>query len=217
MTDSHQKDPPEKPEPEQEGSLLVDLDAKTRAELSRWFGLPAVPQTTLVPAEDDEQALWRQRREAAAAACDPALVEQLYAWESRADAMTYDDGDSAALQQKYNRQSTVSGNFAATVVGGQVTDRETPFEVQANLRSCAPQALLRDLYRPQMFFPKEFEISPTRDQLPTDRLIAIQSMPPASESFLQTRQEIATSRLLLTQMYDVPWADLPLNRRQVKL
>src|SRR5688572_483859 len=56
------------------------LDAATRAELERWFGLPSFQQVEEKrppppPDEDPEVAAVRERRQKAIAAVDPALLE----------------------------------------------------------------------------------------------------------------------------------------------
>src|SRR5689334_7444755 len=55
------------------------IDAATRAELERWFGLPSFTQVeeerAAAPAEDPDIVAVRERREKAIAAVDPAMVE----------------------------------------------------------------------------------------------------------------------------------------------
>ena len=58
------------------------LDAATKAELARWFGLPSFEEPSSEaappPPEDPETAELRERRAAAAAAVDPALLDAMH-------------------------------------------------------------------------------------------------------------------------------------------
>jgi hypothetical protein len=200
--------------------VTANLDAKTQADLARWFGLPSIDSSqapTLSASnseldEDPEQAEARKRRDAAMAAADPRFLDKVFGWFDRADALTFDESAGLALQVRHSKDVTIAGDFSSTVVVGKVVDRELPYGVEGNLRDCAPQALLRDLYRPEMFFRKEFELLPLVDQHPTERLIKLDPVPPAVDSFLRTTNDVAMSLTWLRELHDIPWSKLPLKR-----
>jgi hypothetical protein len=136
------------------------IDAATRAELERWFGLPSFEQAAEKappPEEDPEIALVRERREKAIAAVDPAMLE----WH-RARIEVQDD----LLQFKPSIEVRVNPDVALldqTMIAKQASiadprEVEIPEELRDDLRTCTPQALLRDLHRPELFFDKTFEV-----------------------------------------------------------
>jgi hypothetical protein len=138
------------------------IDAATEAQLARWFGLPSfaqLPDAAAEPAapEDPEMAAVREQRARAIAAIDPVLVEEhrrrtdvpdrLIQFkpqlEVRVDpAMAFIDLDMIERQYRLAEPRAV----------------EIPQELQDDLRDCTPQALLRDLHRPELDFDKTFEV-----------------------------------------------------------
>lgn len=137
------------------------LDAATRAELERWFGLPSfdevAAQKAPAPDEDPEIKLVRERREKAIAAIDPAMVEWHRARVEAQDNLiqfkpsidVHVDPDVALLDQAMiDRQASIA----------EPREVEIPEELRDDLRNCTPQALLRDLHRPELFFDKTFEV-----------------------------------------------------------
>jgi hypothetical protein len=138
------------------------LDAATRAELERWFGLPSFDQAAEAqqvqpPEEDPEIVAVRERREKAIAAVDPAMIE----WHrARVDAQdnlisfkamidVHVNPDVALLDQAMiDKQASIA----------EPREVEIPDELRDDLRNCTPQALLRDLHRPELFFDKTFEV-----------------------------------------------------------
>jgi hypothetical protein len=138
------------------------LDAGTRADLERWFGLPSFEQLadegkTVEPPEDPEFIAVRKRRAEAIAAIDPALVE---AHRRRTDIapdlfkisptmnLVVDPSITRLDLPRLERQN-------AHLEPRQV---EIPPSLEDDLRNCTPQALLRDLHRPELTFDKTFEI-----------------------------------------------------------
>lgn len=137
------------------------LDAATRAELERWFGLPSFDQVAeqapQAPEEDPEIVAVRERREKAMAAVDPAMLE----WhrvrvEAQDDLIQFKptidvrvNPDVAMLDQAMiDRQASIA----------EPREVDIPEELRDDLRNCTPQALLRDLHRPELFFDKTFEV-----------------------------------------------------------
>lgn len=138
------------------------IDSATRAELERWFGLPSYEALAEQgahpePASEDPEVVERRRRqEAALAAVDPALLE---AHRRRTEGLAsmikplpelvlhIDPGivqiDTAMIEQR--------GSIA------DPRDVERPADLEDALSERTPQALLRDLHRPELSFYKEFQ------------------------------------------------------------
>lgn len=149
------------PEPPADSTVKEMLDAKTLADLERWFGLPSfqeLAETKREPEpEDPELVAVRERRAAAIAAIDPTLVEahrrrvercesliQFHATlESRADPSVA-QLDLAMIEQKQRL--------------AEPREVEIPAALVSDLEECTPQAILRDLHRPETFFDKMFEV-----------------------------------------------------------
>jgi hypothetical protein len=139
------------------------LDPQTRADLERWFALPSFEQVadsgaaTGPPDEDPEIAAVRERREKAIAAVDPQLLAAHIARMTACE-------DMAVFA--YTLETRVDPDMA--MVDRVLIDRqiaiadpreiELPPEMEDDLRECAPQAILRDLHRPEVDFEKTFEI-----------------------------------------------------------
>jgi hypothetical protein len=137
------------------------LDAKTRAELERWFGLPSFQELAERgeprPADLDLDAA-RERRAKAIAAVDPALVEAhrrrievgdtLIQFEAVIDVRIDPSVMQIDLAQIERQQQAIA----------EPREVEIPNELRDDLAECAPQAILRDLHRPELYFDKLFEI-----------------------------------------------------------
>jgi hypothetical protein len=202
------------------------IDASTRAELERWFGLPSFEQLAergVAPAppppeEDPEMATIRKRRADAIAAVDPALVE---AHRKRTDPPENLIRFKATLDVRVDLDIAM---FDASMIERQHTiaeprERELPEDLRDDLHDCTPQALLRDLHRPELDFEKTFEIV---DASATQRLDIVAevaqamrtrwTLPPFGKSPLQ---EV---RALLAELRDDrhrPWTDIKLPSRRV--
>ena len=136
------------------------IDAGTRAELDRWFGLPSfqqVEEKKEVTPEDPEIVAVRERRQKAIEAVDPRMVE---AHRRRTDP------PENLLQFKPSIEPRVDPSVALfdhSMVDKQMTiaeprEVEIPEPLRDDLKDCTPQAILRDLHRPELDFDKTFEI-----------------------------------------------------------
>ncbi|HWO22713.1 MAG TPA: hypothetical protein VNO30_28330 [Kofleriaceae bacterium] len=147
------------PEPEQ--TVKQILDAKTLADLERWFGLPSFQEVAErgepPPALDPEIEAVREQRAKAIAAVDPALVEahrrRVESGESllRFEAVLEVRVDPSVAQIDYahieNKQAIA-----------EPREVDIPEQLRDDLRECTPQAILRDLHRPELYFDKQFEV-----------------------------------------------------------
>jgi hypothetical protein len=140
------------------------LDAGTRADLERWFGLPSFEQLAErgvqpaePPAEDPEMLEVRRKRAAAIAAVDPALVE---AHRKRTDPPEDLLKFTATLEVRVDPDLATIDLAMIEQQYANVEPREVelPEDLRDDLHDCTPQALLRDLHRPELTFDKVFEI-----------------------------------------------------------
>ena len=193
------------------------LDAATRADLERWFGLPSFEQVAERPPEqlsEREQGAKEvlDRRAKAAAAADPAFVAALLA---RADV------DPATLLPRQQLDIDTEHDIAQCdyAMADQRASFAEPREVEIpqqlidDLHECTPQALLRDLHRAELFFDKMFEIvDVTADQ----RLDIVAEVAHAMTTSwklpaMSTLPSIEGRALLdeLRRELRSPWSDIP--------
>lgn len=139
------------------------LDAGDLASLERWFGLPSFDQ--LAEREqagelelDPEMAEVRKKRAAAMAAVDPALLARiLFRIEENPETLRiFEPSIEVRIKDDV-------GLFDSTMVDkgfsiAEPREVEISDELRDDLKECTPQALLRDLHRPETFFDKTFEI-----------------------------------------------------------
>lgn len=139
--------------------LAGELDAQTQADLQRWFGLPSFDQVAdqggSTPEQDLELMLRQERQQKALEAVDPAMLEA-----HRRRTEPPDD----LLKFKATIGLTIDPSIAKldmTMIDATVAEprqRERPEELEDDLKDCTPQALLRDLHRPEIDFDKTFEV-----------------------------------------------------------
>jgi hypothetical protein len=201
------------------------IDAATRAELERWFGLPSYQELAdrgitppEPPPEDPEMIAVRERRDQALAAVDPALIEahrrrtdpppDLIRFKPLIDVRV--DPSIALLDlSMIERQHTVA----------EPRQRELSMELQDDLHDCTPQALLRDLHRPELDFNKTFEVVDMAAGQRFDIVAAVAdamrtrwTLPPFGPTPLQQ------ARTLLRELRDdrhAPWTDIKIPNRTV--
>ncbi len=201
------------------------IDAATRAELERWFGLPSYQELAdrgitppEPPPEDPEMIAVRERRDQALAAVDPALIEahrrrtdpprDLIRFKPLIDVRV--DPSIALLDlSMIERQHTVA----------EPRQRELSMELQDDLHDCTPQALLRDLHRPELDFNKTFEVVDIAAGQRFDIVAAVAeamrtrwTLPPFGPTPLQQ------ARTLLRELRDdrhAPWTDIKIPNRTV--
>lgn len=140
------------------------IDAATRAELERWFSLPSFEQAAEQQANepavgalaDPEVQKVAKQREAALAEIDPALVAAIFA--------RTDDNHDRILQFRSSLEVHVSEDFGVVdealidKVVAEPREYELGDELREAMQECTPQALLRDLHRPELDFDKQFEV-----------------------------------------------------------
>lgn len=150
------------------------MDPATLAQLASWFDMPnlalveeAAETAEVESAADRELEALRKRKEAACAAADPLFVRHIERHErTRINVMPEFDLDpivderivNAAVRAQLERQS-------AEEPIAELRDYEQPRDIYSILiKHNAPQAILRDLYRPVSEYQARYE-SPF-DELP---------------------------------------------------
>jgi hypothetical protein len=147
-------------EPPADQTVKELLDAATVADLERWFGLPSfqeLAEKREPDPEDPEMVAVRERRAAAIAAVDPALVD--------AHRQRVERGGSL-IRFQATIESRIDPSVArldlAMIEQKQLLAEPREVEISDALRSdleeCVPQAILRDLHRPETLFDKTFEV-----------------------------------------------------------
>ncbi|MCW5808388.1 MAG: hypothetical protein KIT31_38920 [Deltaproteobacteria bacterium] len=152
------------PAPDGDAPPEEELDPQTRADLERWFGLPSYQELAERPPEpqqpvDEDLKKLLAARARALAAIDPALLERhRRRVEPDADRVlprplpelrTYADPDMTMFDQS----ALGHGHSIA-----EPREVEIPQQLIDDLHECTPQAILRDLHRPEDVFDKVFEI-----------------------------------------------------------
>jgi len=200
------------------------IDAATRAELERWFGLPSYQELAdrgIKPPEpppDPEMVEVRRRRDEALAAVDPAMIEahrrrtdpppDLIRFKQLID-VRVDPSITQLDLSMIDRQHTIA----------EPRERERPMELQDDLQDCTPQALLRDLHRPELDFEKIFEVVDMAAGQRLDIVAAVAeamrtrwTLPPFGPTPLQQ------ARALLRELRDdrhAPWTEIKIPNRTV--
>jgi hypothetical protein len=192
------------------------VDAITAAELERWFGLPSFQQVAegevALAGEDPEIAAVRARRAKAVAAVDPALVE---AHRRRVENVETLLRFHATIEVRVD-PSVAQLDLAMVenrLAMADPRERERPEDIEDQLAEATPQALLRDLHRPELEFEKTFEV---HDMAAEQRLDAVAEVNAAmATSWTLPRLGATPGREAHTLLDEVraerraPWRDIP--------
>lgn len=136
------------------------LDASTLADLERWFGLPSfqeLAEKKEEPEADPELQATREQRAKAIAAIDPAVVEAhrrrvevgetLLQFKAVLD-LRIDPAIARLDYDHIEKKQSIA----------EPREVEIPDQLRDDLTECTPQAILRDLHRPELYFDKIFEV-----------------------------------------------------------
>lgn len=195
--------------PEQKVKQL--LDAATFAELERWFGLPSfqeVAEKGEPPPADPELEAARERRAKALAAIDPALVE--------AHRRRVESGDSlirfqAAIDLRIDPSvlRIDLDHVERKQAIAEPREVEIPEALRDDLADCTPQAILRDLHRPELYFDKLFEVVDMAAEQRLDIVAAVDDamrtswkLPPFERSLAAEARELV-AELRADRMRDI--------------
>lgn len=213
------------------GAPLEDVvDDATRRELERWFGMPSAEALEAEgkqpgPSTDPEILEVQKQREAALAAIDPALVAMLDGRAARC-------GSDAMLQFRPSLDVHIDPKVAlfdlrmlervSTVADPR--DFERPQDIEDELKSCAPQALLRDLHRPDTYFENKRELVDMAAELRLDIVEEVKAamatswkLPPLGRlPFVECRELLDAGRAQRRQSWPILVKQLKLTNRRVE-
>ncbi len=206
-------DPPSKP-PAQEPTVKEyleapeahsdSLDPETLAELQRWFGLPSAMD---LPPEEPPPA-HEVRRAAALAAVEPWFLAYLQRHSERLPLMFEEISHQMVLNESF---VTVAERYESTGHISEPREIEIPYQLSDDLKETVPQALLRDLHRPEEYFHRYLELTKVSDGIPDVRLQiaaaiaageAERQVPSARDELVKAIQERVEARHI------VPWESL---------
>jgi hypothetical protein len=140
----------------------LPLDLATQRELERWFGLPSFVELAeqgrvAAPPMDPEMAEVIERRDRALAAVDPALLDEIrLRTDDVAPIMVFTPNIDVMIDE--NVALFDHGMVDRAITIAEPREVEIPDALIDELKECTPQALLRDLHRPELYFDKQFEI-----------------------------------------------------------
>jgi len=138
------------------------LGQTSEEDLSRWFSLPSFQQVEekkeAEKTPDDEIEAVKARRQKALANVDPDFVDAIH---SRTDEIPRE-----LLKFKPKIELRIDQDFgtldealvAKTLLIAEPRIYDLPPDLEDELKECTPQALLRDLHRPEEMFDKQFEV-----------------------------------------------------------
>lgn len=200
------------------------IDSGTRAELERWFGLPSYEALAEQgihpepPAEDPRFAERRKRQTAALAAVDPAMLEAIHRrTEKLAGALT--PPLEAALHLDPGIMQLDTAMIAQHGAIAEPREVARPPDLEDAMSDCTPQALLRDLHRPELNFDKAFEHADLREPhriniaADIDEVMATSTrLPPAARSLFDEGYALLQG---LRAERKQPWSNVDMPRRRV--
>ncbi|HRC55287.1 MAG TPA: hypothetical protein PKU97_05145 [Kofleriaceae bacterium] len=181
------------------------LDAATLAELHRWFGKPSAMD---LPPEEPPPPEYEVRRAAALAAVEPWFLTYLNRHEDRLAFMFEPPSHDSVIKEAL---LTVPESFSGVGRLGEPREIEISYLLEDDLKERVPQALLRDLHRPEQYFGRTMELTLVAEAIPDVR----RQIAEAIASGEAERQPVST-RLLMDQAIAerldarrlVPWETL---------
>jgi hypothetical protein len=203
------------------------IDEATRADLERWFGLPSFQQLAeqqqapAKPAEDPEWTAFRKRRAEALAAVDPDMLE---AHRRRVERQRELKLSRTEIEPRVRTDITLIDQVAIdrghTIA--EPRSYELPYDIEEALTERTPQALLRDLHRPELTFDKIFEwFDPAAENRVDLRAAIHEALAFRPSSIRNFESKVREARALLAEMRQErrkPWTALTskLPNRRVK-
>ncbi|HSS02405.1 MAG TPA: hypothetical protein VLM79_35340 [Kofleriaceae bacterium] len=186
----------------------------TQADLERWFGLPSfqqlAEQQAPKPADDPEWAEFRKRRADAIAAVDPNMLE---AHRRRVERQRELKLFQSEIEPRVRTDITMLDHAAIdrrTIA--EPRTYELPFDLADALTERTPQALLRDLHRPELIFEKMFEwFDPTVEHRIDLRAIINEALAFRPSSTKKIESKVREARALLAEVRQErrkPWTAL---------
>jgi len=203
------------------GGSAESIDEATRADLERWFGLPSFQQLAEQeappkPTENPEWAELRKRRAEAIAAVDPNMVEaHRRRVERQRDLKLFQAEIEPCVRTDIVRIDQAAIDRRHTIA--EERSYELPGDLADALTERAPQALLRDLHRPELVFEKMFEwVDPTAEHRVDLRAIINEALAFRASSTKNIESKLREARALLAEARQErrkPWTALTSKMR----
>ena len=131
-----------------------ELDPATIAQLAAWFGAP-LPSQDAGPrpgfGEDPEILEVRERRHRAAASVEPEFLAQFEAKPAEAEALLRLP-EPLRLSIEERPLAKLDMDAWNLVLSQEIREHERPDDIIDALQERTPQAILRDLHRPEMYW-----------------------------------------------------------------
>lgn len=194
------------------------VDAKTMAQLASWFGLPSFTELeergAAAPEEAPDDKHWREIREKLAAHVQPAMIERVASKVHSADRLLLvrEPGPMASEAVVLLHDERFSDQMAMAI---EPRVLELSSEHLSDLNDCAPQAILRDLYRPEADFCEPCtwreQLEPPRadDLLEVREIMKLRfPMPPWIKPVGEYLEAVADMRIWMAK----DWGALPIPR-----
>jgi hypothetical protein len=198
--------------------LEGELDPATRADLERWFGLPSFDELRAAgiktEEEDAQYAEVRERQARALAAVDPTLLDEIVKRTAPRDNMII-----FVPTLELNVDPSIARLDLRMAESSIAEPREVEISeaLRDDLHDCTPQAILRDLHRPEIDFEKTFEVVDMAADQTLDIVAEVRSamrtnwaLPPLGGS------PMTEARAVLAQLYrdrSEPWGKLLAEQR----
>ena len=203
------------------------VDEATRKELERWFGMPSAEALDAEPPKPKDRDLEeaKKRRAWAIEAVDPALLAQIEARiADRSDQLVQFKPDVEVHVDPTIAQFD-HAMLAKVAVVADPREVERPDDLQDELKSVAPQALLRDLHRPVTDYTLEFEHV---DMAAEQRMDIVAEVKKAMRTswklprlgrlpFIEARELIAAAKKVRAESWPQLYRNLPLKNRRAEV
>lgn len=209
-------------------SLEEIVDEATRRELEKWFGLPSFTQLAEdnrppPEADDPEMVAARERRDKALAEVDPALLERIR-FRTEINPETLLELDfvlDVHVDPTIARFDMAMAERLAQIA--EPREVEISEELRDDMKERAPQALLRDLHRPELDFEKTFEVVDMAAEQRLDIVAEVDAAMKASWKLPPLTRPVAEAHALVDELRRErhrPWPELfkslPLVNRKIQ-
>jgi hypothetical protein len=200
------------------------LGSATRADLERWFSLPSFEQLAdegkqAARPDDPATDAARTRHDAAVAAADPVF---LAAHDRRT---TPPDGlirFKAVIEVGIDPEIALLdlSMIERPLANAEPREVEIPVQLEDDLKTCTPQALLRDLHRAELTFHKTFEVVDFNEDLRFDLAGAVAEAMAPRQNVARSQSPLDEARALIREAHRdrrQPWAaiaELPMPNRR---
>jgi hypothetical protein len=193
-------------------------DPETASQLAEWFTRPSFEQLgeKEAPVVDPEMEARRLVQQRALAAVEPALLAHAERHRGAADSLLH---FTANLELRVGTVDISAIDPVLLARAGAIADErsvELPHQLADDLNDCTPQALLRDLHRPEFEFAiryeTAFEPGPSLFA-PSDSARAVMKQRFAYRGTSDRHAEARAAYAEIAAAKQAPWAELPLPRR----